>query len=1001
MTTLIDKCDACQKSTLSLLLLRPSPVAKTAPLKAAGSDSVASDAAVMSGLLPAKLPTESRFALRLLRAGYVHVYIASPPPGVKKWLVYRVTDQADLVPESNAWFSQSAAGIPCSRKIHNPTGLKLLDIPQAHKVSELWIAYSANLWNDTLRNKNKANPEVMQKVSLAGGSPNTFKPTAANLKSKVLECALSGLQINRATDHDFAFNSLAANVDRLAESLEKAAARHPKTQGKELAVVLRDPVGVATELNALRLRRHEMAKAELEKPENAYALGSINLIEGLEKQLIDSTAFDNYIAVSPLQTKAAFDKSTYPPGTIWQKMTPEDRRLQREKQSIIVKAVGMGFVLDNMNLGRVIYPDHDERLARWAKIEADKTWSKIADEFDTAERDQWLKAFENKMQTQHFAPQERMEQDWWAACQDTAFKNYFTLHFDENDPNKPTTLHSPGLTYTREVAGATTPAPTSLGGVLNDYLAQLMADAGQQDAVMLRALVANQKELIDKMKQALVEPGAADHLHENRNDKLYDLGSGLAQGGLAKYSWASAGLAILTGGYALQISQSLIAATMIPVGAALGKLAPAATAAGAATGLGAADLARLSRALGAQMVQQTVTMAMESIAQGRGPNTPILLTREIGISTMMRLIAGDTSAHAQQLAQQMERLPRGNGKVKVSVLTDSHTLAKNHGDPKALIKANPASVVAVGGNTAHIGGLAAATLAVDQKQFNALFRAQAGVTQRAAQAVRDSMQGGRAVITTLGGQLALGTMLINGVGLLNSLATIRNSKDAQAVRYAWYGLYDGVAGVLGGLMEVLAVGATAQALARAPAGTTAAAAVTAQSGLITGLRVSGALLGAVAGIVNGAANWARMKDAFAEGNPDVGRLYFLSAAAFAGLSGTSVAYGAGVAANRLVARGIGGGLVRTVSLRVGTASAASALSGWGLALLGAGLVFEVGAIILTPTPLEKWARRTRFGDQRSKRFTTWQEELKALDDAFQKASPEPEKAAREPAKANG
>ena len=999
MTTLTDKCDACQKSTLSLLLLRPSPIAKTAPLKASGSDSVTSDAAAMSGLLPAKLPTESRFALRLLRAGYVHVYFPSPPPGVKNWRVYRVTNQADLVPESSPSFGQPAADLSCTRKIHNPTGLKLLDIPQAHKVSELWIAYSANLWNDALRNKNKANPQVMQKISLAGGSPNTFKPTAANLKTKVLECALNELQINRATDHDFAFNSVAALVDNLADNLEKAAARHPKTKGKEIAVVLRDPVGIATELNELRLRRHELAKQEIEKPENAYALGSINLIEGLEKQLIDSTAFDNYIAVSPLQTKAAFDKSTYPPGTTWQKMTPEDRRLQSETQNIIVKAVGMGFVLDNMNLGRVIYPDYDERLARWAKKEADKTWSKIADEFDTAERDQWLKAFENKMQTQHFAPQERMEQDWWAACQDTAFKNYFTLHFDENDPNKPTVLHSPGLTYTKEVAGATTPAPASMGTVLTAYLTQLMADAGQQDAVMLRALVANQKELIDKMKKALEEASATDHLHENRNDKLYDLGSGLAQGKLAKYSWASVGLAILTGGYALQISQSLIAATMIPVGAALGKLAPAATAAGATTGLGATDLARLSRALGAQLVQQTVTMAMESIAQGRGPNTPILLIREIGISTMMHLIAGDNSPHAQQLAQQMERLPRGNGKVKISVLTDSHTLAQSGGDPKAIIKANPSSVVAVAGQPSQISGVPPLAMAVTQKQFNTLFKAQAGVTQRAAQAVRDSMQGGRAAITTLGGQLALGTMLINGVGLLNSLATIRNSKDAQAVRYAWYGLYDGVAGVLGGLMEVLAVGATAQALARAPVGATATA-ITAERGLLTGLRLSVATFGAVAGIANGAANWARGGDAFFEGNTQVGLLYRTSSIAFYGLLGTSGAYGAGVAANYLVARGIGGTVVRTVSLRAGTAVAAAALSGWGLVLLGAGLVFEAGAIILTPTPLEKWARRTRFGDQRSKRFSTGQEEIKALDEALKKASPAPD-TSREPAKASG
>lgn len=90
-------CNTCNKSTLSLLLLRPSPVAKMRELTLPGAEAVASDAAVMAGLLPARLPTESRFALRLLRAGYVHVYIPIPPAGVKNWLVYRVTEQADLV----------------------------------------------------------------------------------------------------------------------------------------------------------------------------------------------------------------------------------------------------------------------------------------------------------------------------------------------------------------------------------------------------------------------------------------------------------------------------------------------------------------------------------------------------------------------------------------------------------------------------------------------------------------------------------------------------------------------------------------------------------------------------------------------------------------------------------------------------------------------------------------------------------------------------------------
>ncbi len=285
----MNNCEICNKSTLSLLLLRPSPLAKSKELKALGSDAVISTAADTQGLLQNKLPTESRFALRLLRAGYVHVYMETPPPGAKNWQVFRVTESADLIPQSTAWFSQTTSKDgkdACTTKGHNDAGIKLLNIPQAHKVKEIWIAYSANLWNDTLRNKNKVNPKAMQKISLAGGSPNTFKPTAENLKSKVLECALDMLVVDSSKQHDFPFHSQAQSLNKLADNLKNAAACHPKTTDKELAVVLRDPVGITTELNALRLRRNDIAQRAISKKlaesKNVHALNSSNTLMGLK-----------------------------------------------------------------------------------------------------------------------------------------------------------------------------------------------------------------------------------------------------------------------------------------------------------------------------------------------------------------------------------------------------------------------------------------------------------------------------------------------------------------------------------------------------------------------------------------------------------------------------------------------------------------------------------------------------------------------------------------------
>ncbi|MDB5773233.1 MAG: hypothetical protein JWM42_3607, partial [Burkholderia sp.] len=328
------QCETCNKSTLSLLLLRPSPIAKRGALVPPGSAAVASDEIAMAGLLPERLPTESRFALRLLRDGYVHVYIASPPPGVKNWLVYRVTDTADLVPD---WHPSFKKPVACKDDKHNQAGMKLLNIPQAHKINELWIAYSANLWNATLRAKNQANSKAMKHVSLDGRSANTFQPTTENLKSKVLECALGKLSVNGAIDHEFPFHSMAQRVEDLADNLKKAAACHPKTKGKELAVVLSDPVGIASELNALRLRRHELVKDELAKPEIAHPFKSSNALMGLKKIMLDANHLKSYETVSPVMNRGEFENvmrvkpnpRDWPADTRWEPIEPTRENIAR------------------------------------------------------------------------------------------------------------------------------------------------------------------------------------------------------------------------------------------------------------------------------------------------------------------------------------------------------------------------------------------------------------------------------------------------------------------------------------------------------------------------------------------------------------------------------------------------------------------------------------------------------------------------------------------------
>ena len=98
-----------QQEQSLLLLLRPSPL-RAANLAPTGSQNIASDLELVRGLVPASVPKESRYVLRTLRAGYVHLYIKIHLQAWS-WMDYQITDQSDVVPDSEPLFSQPSANI--------------------------------------------------------------------------------------------------------------------------------------------------------------------------------------------------------------------------------------------------------------------------------------------------------------------------------------------------------------------------------------------------------------------------------------------------------------------------------------------------------------------------------------------------------------------------------------------------------------------------------------------------------------------------------------------------------------------------------------------------------------------------------------------------------------------------------------------------------------------------------------------------------------------------
>lgn len=997
-TTTSAGCDNCNKSGLSLLLLRPSPIAKSGPLVTPGSETLQTDT---SGLVPAHDLKESRYVLRLLRAGYVHVYIPNPPKGVKEWLIYRVTDNADLIEQSSPVFAQMPAPAACSNSAHNAAGMRLLHIPQAHKISTVWISYSANLWNEKLKKQNQANPEVMMKVDLAGSSTSeSFVPTAANLRGKVLECALINLSINKAIDHDFRFNSLATIVDSLADNLAKAAACHPKTAGKERALVLRDPVGLAAELNALRLRCHELSQQYMLKPEIRQPLEVSRVIETLKSGLIADANERSLDAVSPLRTRSAYLESSPPAGTKWEALTADQRAI------LVQSATGDSWysqillapykrVFSHADLGRVVFPDQDARATAWAKKESGEAWAKMDKYYDEGQRRSWQTRFEADMTRLYLNSIKRYEADWNVALRDDFFLRYFEQHFDDQDRNTRSEQmrsgRSAGSVYTREAWLAYTPEPLT-DEPCKTFETQLDANITKPDAIMLRAVVANQSSL-------------AEQIASDKRDKVYDFMKGLIgefvqakTGGGRTLSQGSAKAVSWLTDATLGFSAGLVSA-MAATAARSASAAFQATKPSTRPTIDAKVFARLERAQGMALIHRASEEALAAAIQGKAPNVPILMMVHFDPETARQIMQGRGQPINKKTARQWAK----QGRVTIGFITDADTVAKLDVDPKIATRelAIKADVVrmqeqAYNLKTAAVSGaVSGAVLTLPVDKFMDIYEAQRTQIARAPQGMRgwleqvgknakasSTLTASKEAVMSIDGRLAIGSMVVQGLGLLKALAEYdKAGADADKKLDAALSIADGTSGFLGGFLELGAAGWEAR-LALAQGAAAAESSVT-----LAGLRGAAYGMGFAGNVVNAWIAFRAAKKLEKEGNLELSQIMVSSGVMFTfGAIPLFLAF-ANQAAQMAVRAGLiaGGGLVtrqlaKIVAIRLGTAALGLTFPGVGWALTIVAVGETIYVVVNTPTPFQTWLKSCYFGkpDSGENKRSSWQEEEAAL-----------------------
>ena len=1006
MTTTAQDCKHCQKSSLSLLLLRPSPLANDAKLRPAGADKVTADAALVNPFVPPGL-TQSKPVLRLLRAGYVHLYIpardqseeankkndkgansqtdknkgkdksGSAKQGKnagKAWHTWRVTEQADLLSEEHSMFANPGVSAVCSRIGHNVSGFKLIQIPDAHELmgQSIWLAFSANLWSTKLKKQNKANPQAMVEIKLGEAKAPAFKPDETSLRRQVLECNAGNYPVPMcaAPNRDgheppnpapaFPFNSLVWDngTQHMVATLQQAAAKHKLTAGHELAVVLPDPVGYAAELNALRLQRFELVKQAMARSEFAHPMGSLQMLDGLRQVVLDSKEARSFTAVSPVMSEGQFklimrtqpNPKGWPEGTRWEPLLTRHRG----------QTMAMG-----THMGRVIFPDHAERAQRWAMEATKRNWERyrkyINEDLIRAEKNR----IDEHFKAHHEAPLRQADADWWAAREFAAYNQYFALHFDDTEANRPGTAqaHSAGASYTQEVAISTTPQPLLKGPVLDRYMAELSANPTDQKAVMLRALAGNQSTVLKALHEYILGPQgtsssgqstySANQEETSRTDKLHDLASGLLQRADAntvlgrhhiKYGWL---LHAAYGAHTLVIVQSLAAGWAAKVAAA------GVAAVGGKGPKGDALVGKLERTL---MAQQAMMLAAESAAKGQRLEVPVRFKARVPLA--------DAEAAHQKLTQaghtlntseqQLRQAAHKNGTVLVDVVSTNLKLREMGGDVLAALRAGHADI-ALG---AAVGSAAAGVPVVNlsRKQLAQLTTYQTTLAEKAAAAMREIAQGAKGGGLSLDGHIGLVALLLNGLAVYGTLRD--NSQTILSDAGTFWAFADSSAGAIGGLAQVThsAIGASVAARVGAQA---------AQKSLWvlgTGAAVSGA--GAFGGIATAAGQLVKAARA---DDPNVSRLYVASGFSF-GLQGTTnLIQFAGAFSEFMIARGsqraiwFTGARVAAGAGRGLVALTGIGLTGWGLIFLAGGLILEVGVVLTTPDALQKHVQNSYFG----------------------------------------
>ena len=629
-------------------------------------------------------------------------------------------------------------------------------------------------------------------------------------------------------------------------------------------------------------------------------------------------------------------------------------------------------------MGRYWMEGREEVLAQKLPEFQAKAKKEIEKGYNPTVSQDWVNALEVKTRK----ALEPYERQWLAGRDHATVAQYFALHFDDAEHNRPSTLqpHSAGATYVAESAHIDGPPPKTSVALLDTYVAAYYKKPEDPQAFVVRAMVANQKELFTELTKQL----AGDPNGDGMRDKSVDFIKGLldvkGEHFRVKYSW---------------LTEATMAFAIYP----MNNLAAAAT-----------TFLALEGADGLKARPKVAALAMNAAAWFGGMNTalksamgqrvvrPVLVSFWLEQGMVNRAILGPKGEFQGWMGARL------GGKQLVTVLTDTERLSKGPLDVQALLSGADGTEVARGKKAstalaAQASGaivLNAAT-GLTPQQGAALFAQQVEEARKIGGTIRAAIpQGAKAMTMSIDGRLALASVVVQTIGIINGTKAVNKAEaelktatseaeraqKEKALRDAKMGYMDSLGGLVAGSLDSMRVAGEAMNLQRgAAAGSTALNSIHA-------LKFGAQVAGVFGGLLNGYVSYLKADEALAKGLAPVAGLHFVSMLSFSGTGATSLVGAGMVGAEFVVARQVGskavqGAAARFVATRVAGMAIGAAVPVIGWVLLGVGIAATVGAALLEPTKLEAWARQTPFGKgPDDKKFKALDEQNKALNEAL-------------------